>query len=160
METVQIDQVIEKHGSDKSASAAGRQEAASALVGILQEVQRQEGYLPRKTLTRLSERLDIPLSRLYALATFYRSFSLTPTGRHRVCVCMGTACHVRGGQSIMDRLERLLGVRAGGTTLDRRFTLDTVRCVGCCSLGPVVRIDTETFGRVKQDKLAKLLTRF
>jgi NADH-quinone oxidoreductase subunit E len=144
-----IDNVVEQYGGDKS-----------ALVGILQEVQRREGYLPRKTLTRLSEKLDLPLSRLYALATFYRSFSLTPTGRHKVCVCLGTACHVRGGQAILDRLERLLGVRAGSTTLDRRFTLETVRCVGCCSLGPVVRVNDETHGRVRQDKLAQILTQF
>ena len=149
METIQIDRAIEKHGGDKS-----------ALVGLLQEVQRQEGYLPRKTLTHLSEKLDIPLSRLYALATFYRSFSLTPTGRHRVSVCTGTACHVRGGQAVLDRFERLLGVRAGGTTLDRRFTLETVRCVGCCSLGPVVRIGGETYGNIRQDKVEKLLDKY
>lgn len=149
MDTVQIDKVVGQCGGDPS-----------ALVGILQEIQRQEGYLPRKTLVGLSEKLDLPLSRLYGLATFYRSFSLTPTGRHRVCVCLGTACHVRGGQAILDRFERLLAVRAGGTTLDRRFTLETVRCVGCCSLGPVVRVDDETFGRVRQDKLAKILTHF
>ena len=149
MELMEVDKLVEDYGADKS-----------ALVGILQEVQRRQGYLPRKDLKRLSEKLDVPLSRLYALATFYRSFSLTPTGKHRVCVCMGTACHVRGGQAILDRFQRLLGVEAGGTTLDRRFTLETVRCVGCCSLGPVVRIDQDTFGRVRQDKLATILTRF
>jgi len=149
MDIAGIDNVVERHGDDRS-----------ELVGILQEVQRQEGYLPRKTLRHLSERLDVPLSRLYGLATFYRSFSLTPTGRHRISVCLGTACHVRGGQAILNRLERLLRVEAGGTTADRRFTLETVRCVGCCSLGPVVRIDTETFARVRQDKLARILSRF
>jgi len=149
MDRVQLDKVVGQCGGDPS-----------ALVGILQEIQRQEGYLPRKTLVALSEKLDLPLSRLYGLATFYRSFSLTPTGRHRLCVCLGTACHVRGGQAILDRFERLLAVRAGGTTLDRRFTLETVRCVGCCSLGPVVRVNDETFGRVRQDKLATILTHF
>ena len=149
MDTVQIDKVVGQCGGDPS-----------ALVGILQEIQRQEGYLPRKTLVALSEKLDLPLSRLYGLATFYRSFSLTPTGRHRLCVCLGTACHVRGGQAILDRFEWLLAVRAGGTTLDRRFTLETVRCVGCCSIGPVVRVNDETFGRVRQDKLANILTHF
>ena len=149
MDMTQIDEVVEAHGEDRS-----------ALVGILQEVQRQQGYLPRKTLSRLSKKLDLPLSRLYGLATFYRSFSLTPTGRHRISVCLGTACHVRGGQAILNRLEQLLRVEAGGTTSDRRFTLETVRCVGCCSLGPVVRIDTETFARVRQDKLARILARF
>lgn len=149
MDATQIDQAIEKHGEDNS-----------ALVGILQEVQHHEGYLPRKTLGYLSERLDVPLSRLYALATFYRSFSLTPTGRHRISVCLGTACHVRGGQAILNRLEQLLRVRAGATTSDRRFTLETVRCVGCCSLGTVVRVDDETYARVRQDKLARILAGF
>jgi NADH:ubiquinone oxidoreductase subunit E len=97
---------------------------------------------------------------LYALATFYRAFSLTPTGRHKISICLGTACHVRGGQGLLNGLERLLGVRAGGTTADRQFTLETVRCVGCCSLGPVVKIDQETFARVRQDKLAPLLARY
>jgi len=149
MEMVQVDNLVEQNGRD-----------ASALVGILQEVQRQEGYLPRKTLTRLSEKLDVPLSRLYALATFYRSFSLTPTGRHHISVCMGTACHVRGGHAILDRLEQLLGVEAGGTTPNRRYTLGTVRCVGCCSLGPVVRIGDETFARVRKDELAVTLANY
>ncbi|HUT13370.1 MAG TPA: NAD(P)H-dependent oxidoreductase subunit E [Thermoguttaceae bacterium] len=130
------------------------------LVEILQEVQRKEGYLPRMTLSRLSRKLDVPLSRLYALATFYRSFSLTPTGRHLISVCLGTACHVRGGQTVSNRLEQLLAVRTGDTTADRRFTLESVRCVGCCSLGPVVRVGNETFARVRQDKLAGILARF
>ena len=145
----EIDKLSERHVGD-----------GSALVGILQHVQREEGYLPRMTLNRLSQELDVPLSRLYALATFYRSFSLTPTGRHRISVCLGTACHVRGGPTVLNRLEQLLAVRAGDTTADRRFTLETVRCVGCCSLGPVVRVDNETFARVRQDKLAGVLTHF
>ena len=145
----EIDKLSEEHVGD-----------GAALVGILQEVQREEGYLPRMTLNRLSQELDVPLSRLYALATFYRSFSLIPTGRHRISVCLGTACHVRGGQTVLNRLEQLLAVRAGDTTADGRFTLESVRCVGCCSLGPVVRVDNETFARVRQDKLAAILTHF
>jgi len=132
----------------------------SSLVAILQEVQRKEGHLPQRTLGRLAQRLNVPLSRLYALATFYRSFTLSPTGRHRVCVCLGTACHVRGAQGILSRLVGVLGVRAGETTPDRRFTLETVRCVGCCSIGPVARVDSETFGRLRQDKVAKMLESF
>jgi NADH-quinone oxidoreductase subunit E len=149
MDTTQIDKVIEKHGCD-----------GSSLIAVLQEVQREEGYLPRKTLSRLSQKMELPLSRLYALATFYRSFSLTPTGRHRISVCLGTACHVRGGKAILNRLERNLSIRAGETTADRRFTLRTVRCLGCCSIGPVVRIGNETFGRVRQDELDKIVARY
>jgi NADH:ubiquinone oxidoreductase subunit E len=144
-----IDALVKQVGTDDS-----------SLVAILQEVQRKEGHLPQRTLGRLAERLSLPLSRLYALATFYRSFTLAPTGRHKVCVCLGTACHVRGAQGILGRLEGLLGVRAGETTADRRFTLETVRCIGCCSIGPVARVGTETFGRLRQDKVAKLLEPF
>ena len=146
MDTAQIDAMVKQHGGD-----------SSALVALLQEVQKKEGFLPRKALATLAQKLDLPLSRLYALATFYRSFSLVPTGRHKVCVCLGTACHVRGGQAILNRLEYLLGVQAGSTTGDKEFTLDTVRCVGCCSLGPIVRIDDQIFGKVTQDKLSKVL---
>jgi NADH-quinone oxidoreductase subunit E len=149
MTTTQIDHLIEQHSGDRS-----------ALVAILQDVQRQEGYLPKKTLSALSEKLDVPLSRLFAMATFYRSFSLVPTGRNHVCVCMGTACHVRGAQQVLDRLENVLGVKPGVTTRDRRFTLETVRCLGCCSIGPVVRVGGETLGRVKQDKVEGILKRF
>jgi NADH-quinone oxidoreductase subunit E len=146
---MELEKLTKKYGGDQS-----------ALIAMLQDIQREEGYLPRKTLTQLSEQLDVPLSRLYALATFYRAFSLKPTGRHKIGVCLGTACHVRGGQALLDRLERDLGVRAGQTTTNRRFTVDTVRCLGCCSIGPVVRVDNQMYGRVRQDKLGKILEPF
>jgi len=149
MATVVIEDILQKHGGGDS-----------AMIAILQDIQREEGYLPRKTLTALAKKTNVPLSRLYALTTFYRSFSLKPTGRHKIGVCLGTACHVRGGQSILDKLERDLGVSAGTTTADRRFTLETVRCLGCCSIGPVVRVGAETFGRVRQDKMPKILADF
>jgi NADH-quinone oxidoreductase subunit E len=149
METARLNTLTEKYGGDQS-----------AVIAVLQDIQREEGYLPHKTLTQLAEKMQVPLSRLYALATFYRSFSLKPTGRHKVGVCLGTACHVRGGQAVLDRLERDLAVRAGNTTTNRRFTLETVRCLGCCSIGPVVRVDDQTFGRVRQDKMAKILREF
>lgn len=149
MKVTELEQLVQKHGGDDS-----------ALIAVLQDIQTQEGYLPREALTLLSERLKVPLSRLYALATFYRSFSLTPTGRHRVSVCLGTACHVRGGQAILNRVEREIGVPAGGTTPDRQFTLETVRCLGCCALSPVVRVNAETFGMVKQEKVTTILRKF
>ena len=149
METARLNHLMEKYGGDQS-----------AVIAILQDVQREEGYLPHKTLAQLAEKMQLPLSRLYALATFYRSFSLKPTGRPKIGVCLGTACHVRGGQAVLDRVERDLGVRAGNTTTNRRFTLETVRCLGCCSIGPVVRVDDQTFGRVRQDKMAKVLVEF
>ncbi len=132
----------------------------SDLLAILQDVQTQENYLPRKTLEEVAERLAIPLARVYKLATFYRTFSLTPRGRHLINVCLGTACHVRGATMVLERLKRDLGVKAGGTTKDLRFTLDTVRCIGCCSLGPVVVINEEIFGKLNQEKAAKLLKEY
>jgi len=149
MNVMEMDQLVKKHGSDQS-----------ALIAILQDVQEKEGYLPREMLMLLSEKLAVPLSRIYALATFYRSFSLTPTGRHRVSVCLGTACHVRGGQAILNRVEREIGVPAGGTTPDRQFTLETVRCLGCCAMSPVIRVNAETFGMVKQEKVSTILRKF
>jgi NADH-quinone oxidoreductase subunit E len=144
-----LDKLVEKHGGD-----------ASALIAILQDIQRKEGYLPRETLGQLAEKVEVPLSRLYSLATFYRTFTLKPTGRHKVRVCTGTACHVRGAQAILDQFGLELGVAPGNTTGDRRFTLETVRCLGCCSIGPVVQIDNEIAGRVRQEKLGKLLRKF
>jgi len=149
MNSAQIDTVLEARGSDQS-----------SLVAILQEIQKREGYLPKKTLELLAEKMKIPLSRLYAMSTFYRAFSMVPTGKHHVCVCMGTACHVRGGQAMLNKVEQLLGTRAGQTTRDRRFTVDTVRCLGCCSIGPVVKIDDDTFGRVKQEQIESIMAKY
>jgi len=127
------------------------------LIGMLQDVQSHYNYLPREALMRVSERLSIPLSQIFGVATFFRAFSLKPRGRHQIHVCLGTACHVRGGMRILNKLERDLGIRAGETTDDRRFTVDTVRCLGCCSLAPAVVIDEDTYGRLSQETLPKLL---
>ena len=130
------------------------------IIAILGEIQAEYGYLPETALRLVADETGVSLVDVFGVANFYHAFSLKPRGRHLVSACLGTACHVRGGQSILDRFERLLGVRAGGTTLDRRFTLETVRCVGCCSLGPVVRIDDETFARVRKDELAVTLANY
>ena len=132
----------------------------ASLIAMLQEIQEDAGYLPAPALTQLSETLGVPLPRIRALSTFYKSFSLVPTGRHKVGVCMGTACHVRGGSAVLDSLVRELGVKAGATTPDRRFTLETVRCLGCCALAPVVRIDTDVHGRLNQLKATRRLKRY
>jgi len=144
-----IDGVIDSFGGD-----------LSQLIGILQDIQSHFNYLPREALVRVSEKLEIPISQVYSVATFFKAFSLKPRGRHQINVCLGTACHVRGGPRILGKLERDLKVEAGGTTEDLRFTLDTVRCLGCCSLGPVVVIDNDTYGRLNQEKVAKLLDQY
>lgn len=128
-----------------------------AIVGLLQDVQEAEGYLPRDMLEDISRQLDVPLIRLYALATFYRAFSLVPKGRHCVTCCMGTACHVRGAPRVVQALERDLGVRAGETTPDLGVSLDTVNCVGACALGPLVIIDGRYHGGMTPTKAQRLV---
>ncbi|MGB7294645.1 MAG: NADH-quinone oxidoreductase subunit NuoE [Candidatus Aminicenantales bacterium] len=111
------------------------------LIAILQEIQSEYRYLPEECLRFVAKTLDIPLPDVVAVATFYRAFSLTPRGKHVCTVCQGTACHVRGGPRILDEFERRLKVKAGQTTKDGRFTLETVACLGCCAIGPVVVVD-------------------
>jgi NADH-quinone oxidoreductase subunit E len=127
------------------------------LVSILQDVQAEYYYLPQDALEKVSQILDIPLSQVYSVATFFRAFSLTPRGRHLIKVCLGTACHVRGAARVLEKMERDLGVNRGETTDDLKFTLETVNCVGCCALGPMVMIDEEYFGQMKSDKVSPLL---
>jgi NADH-quinone oxidoreductase subunit E len=111
-------------------------------------VQREYSYLPEDALRRVSERMDLALSQIYGVATFYKSFSLVPRGRHTVCVCTGTACHVRNSKSILEKLERDLKVERGHTSSDREVTLETVNCVGACALGPVVMVDGKHYGHL------------
>lgn len=125
------------------------------LIMILQAIQKEYNYLPMPGLSYVSTRLGLPLSRIYEIATFYAKFSLEPRGRNLISVCLGTACHVRGGQRVKERLEGHLEIVAGTTTEDMRFTLETVRCVGCCSLGPVVIINEKTFPRMDSFKITK-----
>lgn len=127
------------------------------LIMILQAVQRKLNYLPEPVLNYISVKLDIPLSQIYGIATFYAMFSLEPKGRNIISVCTGTACHVRGAGRIKDELEERLGITSGGTTEDMRFTLETVRCIGCCSLGPVVNINQKTFARTDSKKIVSVL---
>jgi NADH:ubiquinone oxidoreductase subunit E len=115
--------------------------AKNALIAILQDIQAEYKYLPRESLYLVSRRLAIPLIDVVGVATFYRAFSLTPRGRHVITVCMGTACHVRGGPKILEEFERRLTIKAGDTTPDGLFTLETVACLGCCAIGPVVVVD-------------------
>lgn len=129
------------------------------IVALLQDVQATEGYLPRPALERIADRLALPLSQLYGLATFYKAFSLHPKGRHTVTCCLGTACHVRGGQQVVDRLERALGIKAGETTPDMKFTLETVNCLGACALGPLIVVDGQYHGRVSPARVTRLLER-
>ena len=131
----------------------------ASLIAVLESVQAQYRYLPFEALVLASERLGVPLSQAYSVATFYHAFSLKPKGKHCLHVCMGTACHVRGSPQVLDRLETKLGVKPGGTTRDRVFTLETVNCLGACALGPIVVTDGEYSGQVTAQKVDTLLKR-
>ncbi len=130
------------------------------LVSILQDIQAEYYYLPKDALEKVSQILDVPLSQVYSVATFFRAFSLTPRGRHLIKVCLGTACHVRGSARVLEKVERDLEVSRGETTDDLKFTLETVNCVGACALGPMVIVDDEYFGQMKTDKVEALLTQY
>jgi NADH-quinone oxidoreductase subunit E len=130
-----------------------------SLITALEEIQERYRYLPAEALILASERLGVPLSQAYSVATFYHAFSLKPKGKHCVNVCMGTACHVRGSPQILDRLESKLGIQAGNTTRDHVFTLETVNCLGACALGPIVVTDGEYSGQMTIQKTDMLLKR-
>ena len=136
-----------------------QKDGASSLLAVLEEVQGHYRYLPRDVLILVSERLDVPLSQVYSVATFYNAFSLEPQGRHRFQVCTGTACHVRGAMQVLDRLETRLGIQAGQTSPDLEYTLETVNCLGACALGPIVVADGEYAGQMAATKVDRLLKR-
>ncbi|MFH1007318.1 MAG: NAD(P)H-dependent oxidoreductase subunit E [Candidatus Latescibacterota bacterium] len=130
------------------------------LLPVLQEVNLRYKYLPEDILRYLSFAMDIPLSHIYNIATFYNAFSLKPRGRYTIQVCLGTACHVEGGQRLFERLERDLGIKDGETTEDLNFTLESVHCLGCCGLAPVVTVGDELYGKMEQARLPKIIAQY
>lgn len=146
---------------EKITEILGKYEAGqSAIISILQDLQDEFGYLPREVLEETSKQMNVPLSRVLSLATFFNAFSLEPKGKHPINVCMGTACHVRGGQLILEKLERDLDIKTGETTEDMNFSLDAVRCVGCCGLAPVVMVGDEVHGKLSQSKVTGILRKY
>ena len=136
------------------------QGAGGALIAILQDVQAEFNYLPADALKSVAEKLNVPLINVYSMATFYKSFSLKPRGKHLVTVCMGTACHVRGAPKILEEMERCLAIKNGDTTPDQNFTLETVNCLGCCAIGPVVVVDEEYYGQTTIAKSNAILDKY
>lgn len=130
------------------------------LISLLQDIQAEFNYIPQDVLVRISQRLDIPLSQVFGVATFFQSFSLKPRGRHTITVCLGTACHIRGGQRLVDKMERDYSLKPGETTEDQRFSLETANCLGCCALGPVVVVDGKYESQVDPQKLDKVLKKY
>jgi len=146
MKRSDIEEIVKENGSQKS-----------ALIAMLQDVQDKYNYIPAEAFKIISELLNIPLINVYCLATFYKSFSLTPRGKHLINVCLGTACHVRGAPRILEEIERNLGIKEGETTDDEEFTLETVNCLGACALGPVVIADDVYHGQMTIRKVSSLL---
>lgn len=149
MENERIDQIIDKHHSE-----------ASSLIQVLLEIQSAYHWLPKEALERVADKLKVPLTRVQHIATFYKAFSLVPKGRHEIHVCLGTACHVRGAPRVLDAVEELIGIKPGETDLDLKFSLQTVNCLGCCALGPVMEIDGKTHGKATPAQMAEVLKNY
>lgn len=144
-----LSRVLKRHGTDRS-----------DLIPIIQEAQDAIGYLPPDVLRDVAGHLNVPEAAVYGVATFYAQFHFEPQGKHRVRVCRGTACHVRGSARIRRLVERLLGVKEGGTTDDRLFTYETVACVGCCALSPVMMIDDTYYGRMTAERVEAVIEEY
>jgi len=148
-ETNTVDSLVERYGAKKE-----------ALIPILQDLQSDLNWLPEEVLRAVADKLGVPLMDVYGAASFYRTFSLKPRGKHIITVCVGTACHVRGGQRIVDEIGRMLDLAPGETTPDRNFTLETVNCLGCCAIGPIVVVDGEYYGEMTTRKVGSVLEKY
>jgi NADH-quinone oxidoreductase subunit E len=132
----------------------------SPLISLLQRLQESFGYIPGEALPVISEKLKVPESRIWEIVTFYSQFSLEPKGRNEIRVCLGTACHVKGSKRILEKVEKTLGIKAGETTADHRFSIETVRCLGTCFLAPVMMINSEYYGKMSPEKVDEILKRW
>lgn len=146
----QLDEIIEKQFNNDREN----------LIMILQAIQKRYNYIPHAALAYLAAKIGVPYSKIYGVATFYSTFSLEPRGRNIISICLGTACHVRGAERVHERIENALGISDGQTTEDQRYTLESVRCIGCCSLGPVVKINEDMHARLAPDKVNKILDQY
>ena len=149
MDTKAIDRIVTKYNH-----------AHSSIIGILQDLQELENYLPEETLEYLSEKLSMPLSKIYRIVTFYNAFSLVPRGKYPISVCLGTACHVRGAARVLDKFKMDLGIDVGEMTEDELFSLETVNCLGSCALGPIVVIGGEYHGQVTPARVGSTIKKY
>ena len=149
MQEVNIEDIISNHNAE-----------SREIIAMMQDVQDKMNYLPRNIIENLCEKLDIPVSRAYSLATFYKTFSLVPKGKYTIKVCMGTACHVRGAPKITEKIERELNIKNGETTKDLQFSLEDVRCLGCCGLAPVVTVGDDLYGKVTLTSIPRILKKY
>ena len=146
MEKEKIDQIISRFP-----------EVKGNLIGILHEIQNEFRYLPEEELRYLSRKTRVPMTQIYSIANFYHRFSLTPKGEHELCICLGTACHVKGGSKLLGQVKKDLNIGEGETTEDMQITLEVVRCIGACSLAPAVMMDDETYSDVTPESLTQLV---
>ncbi|MBN1762767.1 MAG: NADH-quinone oxidoreductase subunit NuoE [Methanomicrobia archaeon] len=144
-----VDEIIDKYEGEEG-----------FLIQLLLDIQREFNWIPKEAIERISTRLQIPLSHIYRIVSFYKVLSLKPVGRHVIQVCLGTACHVRGGPRILAEVENVLGIGAGTTTDDMKFTVNRVNCIGCCALGPVMIIDNDYHGKLKPTEVKDILARY
>ncbi len=149
MDNDRIDQIIDKH-----------QGKASSLIQVLLEIQSENHWLPKEALERVSEKLQVPLTRIRHITTFYKAFSLVPKGRHEIHICMGTACHIRGATHVLDTVQDLTGIRPGETDMDLKFSLETVNCLGCCALGPVMVVGGKYHGKIAPTEAEEALKNY
>jgi NADH:ubiquinone oxidoreductase subunit E len=149
MDLIQIDQVLQKYGYRHA-----------DIISIMQDVQVIENYIPEEAIRYISEKMELNLARIYDIATFYKTFSLDPRGRHTIKVCCGTACHLSGTPQNIDQIKRSLDIADGETTEDRMFSLETVNCLGACALAPVVVVDEEYYDSVNAGKVEKILASY
>ncbi len=146
MELKKVDEIIDKYPAQQG-----------VLIQLLLDLQSEFNWISKEAILRINERLQIPVSQIYRVVSFYKAMSLMPRGRHIVNVCLGTACHVRGAPRIMDKVEENLNIKAGETTQDTKFTLERVNCLGCCALGPVIVVDRDYYGKVAPTKVKEVL---
>ncbi len=149
VETSTVDEIIEKHGLERR-----------ALIPTLLDIQDRYHYLPVEALERVSERMTISMIKVHQVAEFYNALSLEERGRHIITVCLGTACHVQGGGQLIDHVGHLLDIAPGETTQDKLFTLESVNCLGCCNLAPVMTVDGKYYGHMKMSKVEKVLDQY
>lgn len=145
----QVDEIIAQHKGKPG-----------ALIPVLEQAQEVLGYLPMPAQLFVAKGLNLPVANVYGVVTFYSFFTMVPRGRHNIRVCLGTACYVRGGQKLLEKLQSVLGIDPGGCTEDKRFSLETVRCLGACGLAPVIVVDNDTHGQMKPTKLEAVLAHY
>jgi NADH-quinone oxidoreductase subunit E len=149
MDAHMVETILQRHPKDQS-----------SIIQVMLDIQNELYYLPRDVLNYVSEYLNVPLSRTYNLATFYKAFSLKPKGKYPIAVCTGTACHVQGAVKIMEQIERELHIKEGETTADKKFSVESVRCLGCCGLAPVVTVGKNLHGKIPSSKVSKILKQY